>query len=171
MNGIFDNDELSEQEQAFLREHVMRGSDINPIPKIPDEPDISEPPKKKDVPGTFKNRIEGLAQLRPDELPNPAKHYVIWGSAHLDDIGPRRVRRSCPVTEDVHADREVEHTKTLLAHGLKNPKVWTDPKTRKPLMDSEKDQPGTEQWDRVKRTEEYARWRYKGYVCGEVASL
>lgn len=35
------SDELSEQERNFLREHVMRGSEIAPeIPKIPDSPDI-----------------------------------------------------------------------------------------------------------------------------------
>ena len=150
---------------------ITSGRDVDPVPKIPDAPDISPAPKKSKVPPILNNSIEGLAKLHSDELPDPKRHFVIWGSAHLDDIKPRRVRRSCPVTEDAHAAREVEHTKVLLAHGLKNPKVWTDSKTGKPLLDTEKGQPGAELWDRVRRTEHYARWRYKGYVCGVVVSL
>lgn len=170
--GFGDESMYTPEEIELLRSKVKHGSDVDPIPKIPDAPDISPAPKKKGgVPGTLKNSIANLSELRPDEVPIVGKHFVVWGSVYLSDIRPRPVKKAVKMTEDEHAIREVEHTKVLLSYGLKNPKEWTDPSTRKPLMDSERDQPGAVQWDRIDRTEHYARWRYRGYVCGEVVSL
>jgi hypothetical protein len=165
---ILGGDHLTDEEKDLLARKVVRGSDVDPIPKIPDAPDVSGAPKSK-TPGTYKNRIEGLTQLQPDELPVVGRHFVIWGSAHLDDVKARPVKRAYLITEEAHAAREVEHTKVLLNHGLKNPVEWTNPRTGAPGVDPST--PGAERWDRVRRTEHYARWRYRGYLAGEVASL
>lgn len=145
--------EYSAEEKELLRKKV----------------DISSIPKKKRIPGTLKNRIEGLTLLGPDSIPVAGRHFVVWGSAHLDDIKARPVKRSYPSTENEHASREIEHTKVLLALGLKNPKTWTDPATGRPGLSP--DTSGAERWDRVQRTEHYARWRYRGFVAGEIAGL
>ena len=140
--------EFTPEELELLRTKVTVGAGEVKT-KIPDAPDISDPPEKAKE-GIIESAV-GLIELGPDEIPTPGRHFVVWGSDYLDDIRRRPVKRSAPVTENEHAKREIAHTKRLLEYGLKNPKY-------KGL-------------DRVGRTEQYARWRYRGYVCGEVASL
>ena len=167
----FEGGHLSDEEKELLARNIQSGADVNPVPKIPDAPDISKPPRKKKggVPGMLKNSIEGLTELSDDELPEPGKHYVIFGSQHLNDTKARPVKRKAPMTLAKHVEAEIHHTQLLLDRGLKNPKVWTNPVTGASGVGP--DFPGAVLWDRIDRTAHYARWRYRGYVCGEVQSL
>lgn len=141
--------DLSKQEQAKLREHVVRGSEIDLTPKIPNAPDLSEAPKErlKEEP----EPVTGLVELKVNEEPVIGKHFVVWGSNFLQDIRERPVRRTAPVTEAEYVGGEVAHTKRLLEYKLKNPMY--------------------KRQDRVARTRAYAGWRYRGYVAGEIVSL
>ncbi len=120
------------------------------MPKIPDVPDIA-PGGRTKVPGTFKNRILGLAELNHNDIPEVGKHFVVWGSKLLDDVQPRPVTRTAYVSERVYAGHMREVAERLVKEGIKDP------------LHRGK--------GRADRAEDYARWRYKGYVCGEVASL
>lgn len=160
---------VTETEKEKIVDSLRVASDI-PIPKPPPKPVPSKAaPVISDAEKPDTVGVSGLALLRANEIPVAGQHKVVWGSAHLDDIWERPVRKTYPLTEDEHAEREIEHTKVLLRRGLKNPVTWTDPITGKPGVGS--DFPGAEKWDRVRRTEHYARWRYKGYACGEISGL
>lgn len=148
---ILGGEHLTDAEKDLLAKKVISGRDVDPIPKIPDAPDISEPPKKKGVPGTFKNKIEGLDKLKPSELPVPGQHSVVWGSDYLDDIKVRPVKRAATISEDAYASRMRMEAEFLVKAGIKDP------------LHRGK--------GRADRAEDYARWRYKGYVAGEVRGL
>lgn len=66
----------------------------------------------------------------------------------------KRNRPAPPLEE--YVAHHVNETKRLVAEGLKDPQQFTDPT------------PGD---DRVSRAEKYARWRWQGYIDGEIASL
>lgn len=142
--------EFSPDELELLRKKVKRGSDVSPIPRIPDSTDIAPEPKAENPPVTPPG-VEGLVELASTELPEPGKHFVVWGSEYLNDIEPRRVKRTAPMTLEAYVRDEEEHTKALLSYKLKNPTHRGG--------------------DRVARTRTYAAWRYRGYVCGEIVSL
>jgi hypothetical protein len=63
--------------------------------------------------------------------------------------------RPAPPLEEYVAE-QVEAVRRLLAQGLKDPRQFTEPT------------PGD---DRMSRAEKYARWRYQGFIDGEIASL
>lgn len=139
---------LTDAERELLEAKVTSG--VDPAPAAP----VSPSPKGKRVPGTFRNRMEGLQKLRPDEIPVPGQHFVVWGSKLLDDIIPRPVRLTASVTENQHALEAGAHAQALVDGGLKDPHGGTKyPRTRK------------------ERAEAYARWRYKGFLAGEVSGL
>lgn len=153
-------EDATRAEEELLRKKVSVGPPKDLKIRVPDSPDIAPEPE------TAGERP--LALLRPDELPVVGRHFVVWGSVLLDDIRERPVRKASRSTEDEYARQMVAEAHKLVDMGLKNPRVRTDPKTRKALMDSED---GGEVWDRMDRANAYARWRYQGYVCGEVHSL
>lgn len=140
--------EFSPDELALLSENVKPGSEIDSIPRIPDVPDIAPGGRvEKHKPA----RVVGLSELKASEIPHAGQHFVVWGSKLLDDIYARPVTRTSHLTEDAYAARMRSDAKRLIELGIKNP--------------LHKGQ------DRDDRAETYARWRYKGYVCGEVFSL
>jgi hypothetical protein len=104
---------------------------------------------------TVPDSLPGLIQLRPDERPAIGVHFVVWGSVLLNDIRERPVKRSA-VSEDEYARKMRSETEWLVTQGLKDP----DPNIPMKYARS-----------RTERAEQYARWRYKGFVCGEVHSL
>jgi hypothetical protein len=89
--------------------------------------------------------------LRPDELPVVGRHAVTWGSELLNDVRWRRVQRSSHLTENQYVELQVAHSQLLVDLGLK-------------------DEPHRGE-GRVDRTERYARWRYKGFLSGEIDKL
>ena len=99
--------------------------------------------------------LPALVELPPSERPKVGVHFVTWGSVLLNDIKERPVKRTA-VSEDDYARRMRKHTERLVAGGVKDPDPNLDSKYLRARAD---------------RAEQYARWRYKGFVCGEVASL
>ena len=110
--------------------------------------------KIRDVPNSFPELVE----LRPDERPVVGKHFVVWGSAAFGDIHERPVKHHA-VSEDEYARKMRREAEALVAGGVKDP----DPAEHLGVEGEPR--------HRVDRAEKYARWRYKGFVCGEVASL
>jgi len=99
--------------------------------------------------------LPALVELPPNERPKVGVHFVTWGSVLLNDIKERPVKRTA-VSEDDYARRMRKYTERLVAGGGKDP----DPNLDSKYLRS-----------RADRAEQYARWRYKGFVCGEIASL
>lgn len=97
-----------------------------------------------------------LVELRPDELPVIGRHFVVWGSEFLNDIRERPVRRTSQEVENVYAWRIRDEAQQLVDMGLKDP----DPRL-----------PDRYPRHRCDRAEKYARWRYRGFVAGEIAGL
>jgi len=129
-------EDATPDEEELIREHVVRGSDIEAIKSVP-------------------NSLPELALLKPNERPVVGNHFVVWGSVLLNDIRERPVKRRA-VSEDEYALKMRREAEELVKRGLKDPD---------PNMDSKYDR------SRADRAEKHARWRYKGFVCGEVASL
>jgi len=79
-----------------------------------------------------------LRALKPDQRPEPGKHYVVFGGI------PRPViRGNAPFTEDEFVREQLDGVDTM------------------------KDPDG----QRVGRADRTLRQRYRGYVCGGMASL
>lgn len=117
-----------------------------------DLPDENTPPEPNlAVPDS----LPALVELRPNERPVSGRHFVTWGSVLLNDIRERPVKRQA-VSEDEYALKMRRNTERLVASGVKDPDPNLDDKYPRKRAD---------------RAEQYARWRYKGFVCGEVASL
>lgn len=114
---------------------------VDPAPDIQDP----EPPE----PVTVK-----LRELKADELPIIGEHYVVWGSKLLNDIRQRPVTRIAPLTENQYANTQANAAALLTKHGTKDP-------------------PGGSTYppNRETRAETYARWRYQGYLCGQIKTL
>ena len=140
--------DASAQEKDLLERKVTKGVEVDPVPKIPDAPDIASGPVRRAGPNDW---LEGRTELGRNELPHASRHFVVWGSKLLDDIRSRPVKKVVDVTEDQYAARMRSEAQQLVDQGLKNP-VWKEK-------------------NRMERAEEYARWRYKGHVAGEVQSL
>lgn len=107
-----------------------------------DAPEVKEAPT-----------VEGviLAKLGPNELPVVGKHYVLWGSSLMNDLRGRPVTVKAHVTLNEYVAAAVEHTQLLVGEGLKNP------------MFQDK--------DRIERTRLNAKWRYLGFICGQIDAL
>lgn len=94
---------------------------------------------------------EGLVELPPNEKPVAGMHFVIWGHGSLSMTEPYPVLKVAHTTERNYVTRMGDEARYLVEQGLKNP------------LHREQ--------GRADRAEQYARWRYRGYVAGEVASL
>ena len=129
-------EDATPDEERLLREHVVKGSDIDAIRSVPDV-------------------MPQLVELRPAERPTVGVHFVTWGSVLLNDIKERPVKRHA-VSEDEYARKMRGEAEELVRRGVKDP----DPNLDSKYLRS-----------RADRAEKHARWRYKGFVCGEVASL
>lgn len=129
-------DGATPDEERLVREHVVRGSDIE---------------MTADTPSSFPELVE----LKPSERPTVGVHFVRWGSVLLNDIHERPVKRHA-VSEDEYARKMRKQAEQLVAGGVKDPDPNMDSKYKR---------------SRADRAEQYARWRYRGFVCGEVASL
>jgi hypothetical protein len=81
-------------------------------------------------------------QVAPLALPDGAVELVEWE----DQLRP--VVREARISEEAYVEAQREQTRLMMQRGVKDP----DGK-------------------RMQRTEDYARWRYRGYQVGEVASL
>lgn len=143
MSGIVDPfGNLSTEEKAKLEAVVKSGSEIDPVPRVPDAPDIDAEVKVK------------LRLLREDEIPTPGIHYVLWGHGSLGMTDEYPVLKSANLNEIAYVTRMGLEAEELVEGGLKDPTPGAGyPKTRR------------------LRAEMYARWRYRGYITGEVASL
>ena len=135
---------------------LKRGNEVGPLAKIPDAPDIS--PAPRDTEAAPDEEVTGLTELKPTERSVVGQHFVIWGSLAFSDIRERPVKRHA-VSEDEYAAKMRRETEWLVANGLKDP----DPEKLYGKSDVLR--------HRADRAEQYARWRYRGFVCGEVASL
>lgn len=110
----------------------------------------SEPvPRIQDLPVIT---VETL--LDPDTLPVPGTHYVEWENALW------RVKRSSFVTENQYVLMETEETRRMVARYEIHDQVLSGDK----YVDMD---PG----ERLQKANEHARWRYRGYLAGQVASL
>ena len=101
----------------------------------------------------------GLVDLPPDELPVVGVHYVTWGDGSLSMTKKYPVLRGASTTERDYVVRMGEEAQYLVDHGLKDPHVG-----RGEFIDNI---PRT----RRERAEQYARWRYRGYLAQEIRSL
>lgn len=101
--------------------------------------------------------IPELVELPPNAQPVTGIHYVMWGHGSLSMTDRYPVLRSITITESEYVTRMGEEAQTIVDRGLKDP----DPGPG--LSDVPK--------SRRLRAEAYARWRYRGYLAREVASL
>ena len=93
--------------------------------------------------------------LAPDEVPVPGVHYVEWESR---DWG---VVRGCQLSESEYVRSQIEQTRlTVDRFGIRD-EVLT-PKGTYVSVPKE---------HRLDRAASHARWRYRGYLAGEVSSL
>lgn len=135
--------DLESQIRQFLAEH----------------PNASANQVAQGVGGTRQTVLEVVRRLRGSPEPPPPAEPVRKGSAVPPTFRPTRkwktefdehpVIRGAPISEDVYVANEVAITRAQMKQGRLH-----DPDGK-----------------RLERCERYARWRYRGYLVGEVASL
>jgi hypothetical protein len=144
---------VSEEEKDLLVDHLAPLTAPEVDPALLEVPDHLLP---EDQPEPLV-----LRALAPDELPRKGVHFVVWGSRVLSDIRARPVVRDLACSEDAWAKHEVLITDWFEYMIVEEDTPGAPSKRRK----------GPASKERLQRSESYARWRFKGFVCGGVVSL
>lgn len=140
---------------------------------LPFDPSVNPP--EGDVPD-FTEAIKSLADFPLDERPAPALAQLPDGEARLLDPNERpvpwahyvhwekkdwAVAKSCTLTENEYILLEVERTEVYASRFNIQDKRLTKKGTYEPVPVK----------IRLDKSAAYARWRYRGYLAGEVSSL